>query len=144
MMNSRIRPPLYISFKSWLCCCSLPSVAPQQLRRFLQLTFGSIWLFFYSDVEPLSHYSPVMLHLSPATRILNENPELNTFVHTMCGSRKYPYPPPTEDILICTPHPPGFSVPGGSLMTPPPPRNFQNFNRGLLTTLGNSKWFLYL
>ena len=29
---------------------------------------------FYSDVEPLSEYSPVMLHLSPATRILNENP----------------------------------------------------------------------
>ena len=28
-MNSRIRRPLYISFKSW-CCCSLPSVAPQQ------------------------------------------------------------------------------------------------------------------
>ena len=30
-MNLRIRRPLYISFKSWLCCCSLPSVAPQQL-----------------------------------------------------------------------------------------------------------------
>ena len=30
-MNSRIRRPLYISFKSWLCCCSLPTVAPQQL-----------------------------------------------------------------------------------------------------------------
>ena len=29
----------------------------------------------YSDVEPLSKYSSVMLHLSPATRILNENPE---------------------------------------------------------------------
>ena len=28
---------------------------------------------FYSDVEPLSKYSPVMSHLSPATRILNEN-----------------------------------------------------------------------
>ena len=28
----------------------------------------------YSDVEPLSKYSPVTLHLSPATRILNENP----------------------------------------------------------------------
>ena len=28
---------------------------------------------FYSDVEPLSKYSPVMLHLSPTTRILNEN-----------------------------------------------------------------------
>ena len=30
-MNSRIRRPLYISFNSWLCCCSLPSVAPQQI-----------------------------------------------------------------------------------------------------------------
>ena len=28
---------------------------------------------FYSDVEPFSKYSPVMLDLSPATRILNEN-----------------------------------------------------------------------
>ena len=34
-MNSRIRRPLYISFKSWLCCCSLPSVAPQQLKTIL-------------------------------------------------------------------------------------------------------------
>ena len=30
-MNSRIRRPSYISLKSWLCCCSLPTVAPQQL-----------------------------------------------------------------------------------------------------------------
>ena len=30
---------------------------------------------FYSDVEPLLKYSPVMLYLSPAMRILNENPE---------------------------------------------------------------------
>ena len=31
--------------------------------------------FFFSDVEPLSKIcSPVTLHLSPATRILNENP----------------------------------------------------------------------
>ena len=29
---------------------------------------------FYSEVEPLSKYYPVTLHLSPATRILNENP----------------------------------------------------------------------
>jgi len=28
----------------------------------------------YSEVEPLSKYAPVTLHLSPATRILNENP----------------------------------------------------------------------
>ena len=28
---------------------------------------------FYSDEEPLSKDSPVTLHLSPATRILNEN-----------------------------------------------------------------------
>ena len=33
----------------------------------------------YSDMERLSHYSPV----TPATRILNENPELNTIVHNM-------------------------------------------------------------
>jgi len=32
-------------------------------------------IIFYSNVEPLSKYSPVMLHLSPAT-ILNENPEM--------------------------------------------------------------------
>ena len=30
--------------------------------------------FFFSDVEPLSKCSPVTLHLSPAARILNENP----------------------------------------------------------------------
>ena len=32
--------------------------------------------YFYSDVEPLSKYSPVMQHLSPITRILNENPAI--------------------------------------------------------------------
>ena len=32
---------------------------------------------FYSDIEPLSKYSPVTyLHLSPANRILGENPDL--------------------------------------------------------------------
>ena len=29
---------------------------------------------FYLDVESLLKYSPVLLHLSPATRILNEDP----------------------------------------------------------------------
>ena len=34
------------------------------LRRILCKRFGSLWLlFFYSNVEPLSKYSPVMLHL---------------------------------------------------------------------------------
>ena len=33
---------------------------------------------FHSAVEPLSKYSPVTLHLSPATRILNENPVFST------------------------------------------------------------------
>ena len=37
---------------------------------------------FYSDVEPLSEYSPVILHLSPATRILNENPD-NYFLQVL-------------------------------------------------------------
>ena len=30
--------------------------------------------FLFTDVEPFSKYSPVTLHLSPATRMLNENP----------------------------------------------------------------------
>ena len=30
---------------------------------------------FYSDMEPLSKYSPATLDLSPATRIPNENPD---------------------------------------------------------------------
>ena len=29
---------------------------------------------FYSDTKPLLKYSPVRLHISAATRILNENP----------------------------------------------------------------------
>lgn len=31
---------------------------------------------FHSDVEPFSKYSPVMLHLSPAAGVFNENPDL--------------------------------------------------------------------
>ena len=55
--------------------CSL-GIVEFCLRRILHKTFSSLWLlFFYSNVEPLSKYSPVMLHLSPATKILNENPE---------------------------------------------------------------------
>ena len=32
----------------------------------------------YSDEEPFSKYFPVTLHLTPATRIRNENPALGT------------------------------------------------------------------
>ena len=42
----------------------------------------------YSNVEPLSKFSPVTLHLSPATMILNENPdrllEKNTIILSNC------------------------------------------------------------
>ena len=31
--------------------------------------------YYYSDAGPLSKYSPVTLHLSPAPRILNDNPD---------------------------------------------------------------------
>ena len=34
-MNSRIRRPLYNSLKSWLRCCSLPTVAPQQKLKII-------------------------------------------------------------------------------------------------------------
>ena len=45
--------------------------------------------------------------------------------YTLCGSRKYPYvTPPTEGFWFVSPHPLGISVPSGTLMTPPPPRNF--------------------
>ena len=36
---------------------------------------------FYSDMEPLSKYSPVTIHLSPATRILSENPLMVSVLH---------------------------------------------------------------
>ena len=39
----------------------------------------------YSDLEPLSQYSPVKLHLSPVTRILSENPMcMYVFVTLVC------------------------------------------------------------
>ena len=42
---------------------------------------------FYSYVEPLSKYSPVMLHLSPATRILNENLDCTIFLIILTAGR---------------------------------------------------------
>ena len=36
-------------------------------------------------------------------------------------------PPPRKTFWFAPPLPPGFSLPGGSLMTPPPLRNFQKF-----------------
>ena len=66
--------------------------------------------------------------------------KVDTFLSEMCGSRKYPYPP-TEGTLVVTPHPPGISVPGGSLATPRPPRNFQYFKTWPPKALGNSKRF---
>ena len=34
-------------------------------------------------MEPLSQYSPIKLHLSPATRILSENPVINFIITVM-------------------------------------------------------------
>ena len=42
---------------------------------------------FYSYVEPLSKYSPVTLHLSPATRILNENLDCTIFLIILTAGR---------------------------------------------------------
>lgn len=39
-------------------------------ERILWLTFSKPTTIFYLDVEPLSKYSPLMLHLSPATCVL--------------------------------------------------------------------------
>ena len=45
---------------------------------------------FYSDVEPLSKYSPAMLHLSPSTRIANhnENPATSLSTRTRMWERR--------------------------------------------------------
>ena len=56
------------------------------LQSAQRVFFKTCWIFnvltlkmqltmFYSDVKALSKYSPLMLHLSPATRILSENPK---------------------------------------------------------------------
>ena len=42
---------------------------------------------FYSYVEPLSKYSPVTLHLSPATTILNENLDCRIFLIILTAGR---------------------------------------------------------
>ena len=39
----------------------------------------------YSDVESVLQYSPVKLHLSPATRILSENPDRGYYM----AARRY-------------------------------------------------------
>ena len=64
-------------------------VITRPLRTFFLKTSGTIWVQILrivrehkdetvnincSDLKPLSKYSPAMLHLSPATRILSENP----------------------------------------------------------------------
>ena len=60
---------------------------------------------FYSDMEPHSKYSPVTLHLSPATIILNENCVLRqSYQHTVevgplsqCPAKMYiDFPPITH------------------------------------------------
>ena len=40
------------------------------LNRIPRLTLSKPTTIFYLDVEPLSKYSPLMLHLSPATFVL--------------------------------------------------------------------------
>ena len=70
------------------------------LRTFSLKTSGTTWVHIVrivrehkdetvnicSDLKPLSKYSPVMLHLSPATRILNENPvKRQEYVFTQAG-----------------------------------------------------------
>ena len=59
-----------------------------------------------------------------APHVWNSLPSFIRKATTMCSSRKYPYPPPRMVLPIRPPHPLGISVPEGSCITPPPPRNF--------------------
>ena len=58
--------------------CSFLSIGDWRILQFTALNFTAIVRYpmttMYSVVEPFSKYSPVTLHLSPATRILNKNP----------------------------------------------------------------------
>ena len=50
---------------------------------------------------------------------------LKSLQYSLCDSRKYPYPSHGWFLrLDPPPHPLGISVPEGSCITPPPPRNF--------------------
>ena len=46
-------------------------------RRILCLAFSCMTIIFYSDMEPFQN----ILHLSPATRILDENPDAYPSIH---------------------------------------------------------------
>ena len=60
----------------------------------------------------------------------------------MCGSRnKNIYTPSTEDSLICTPHPPVFSVPGGLWWSPSPPGISRILNGDSLMYPGYQRFF---
>ena len=60
-----------------------------------------------------------------------------TLRDSLCGSKKYPYPP-RRVFSSLTPHPPGFSVPRGFIVLPPTPWNFHDFSIWSPLTLGNS------
>ena len=59
----------------------------------------------------------------------------------MCGSKKYPYPPPPHGGFFpsLTPHPTGFPIPEGFALLPLPPWNFHDFSTFAPIPLGNSK-----
>ena len=53
-------------------------------------------------------------------------------IYSNCVVPENIHTPTTEDSLICTPHPPGFSVPGGLWWPPPPsPQEFPEFLNGV-------------
>ena len=52
---------------------------PGYEAEFSGYTVNSLWLFF-TQMWSLWKYSPATLHLSPATRILDENPNIETSI----------------------------------------------------------------
>ena len=75
--NTSMRISLYIQgvHKAFTWRSEIPCL----LSRILWLTVNSLWLFF-TQIWNLWKYSPATLHLSPATRILNENPNIETSI----------------------------------------------------------------
>ena len=119
-----------------------------KLRSCWDSCFGIFILTFDWEIQKrIKNNGLTRVHIiNKKNTTLQENSFANPFLDFPIIKRKCVVPenihtPTTEDYLICTPHPSGFSVPGGSLMTPPLPLGISRiFKWGpRLPHFGNSK-----
>lgn len=124
----RITSPKSVSFRSRNFKYSLP-VFTDIFQHFLHANFFT---------RVISNNVVFLFHFASFSKIWNCTCQSGL----KCVVPETIHTPPSHGrLLICTPPP---RIVRGVLWWPSLPlRNFQNFNQGLLTNLGNSKWFLY-